>query len=126
MKNLLLAILLLAGNTFAQAPQKYLVTDPAPAGVTHCGVVLDTQAKVTVPVTAVTTAPAGNICQYNVTAFLNGAAAGPHQITATWIAIDPKGIFPPAESAPSVPFALDRPGTPSSPGGLAITATPRT
>ena len=84
-------------------------------GVSQCGVFLDTSAKVTVPVTAVTTPTPGNICQFDVST----VSPGPHSISMTAITVnDP--VWGSQESVKSVPFAFVRPAAPSAPASLQL------
>ena len=110
MKRALLAIVLLAALPVWAAP--FLVSDVLTAGVTQCGVYLDAQAKVTIPVTAVT---GGNICKHD----LSGISSGAHSVQFTAITVnDP--IWGSQESAKSLPLSFSRPGLPAAPAGLVL------
>jgi len=89
----------------------YVISDPTTQSVAACGIVIDSAAKVESPVATVA---GGKICKYDV----SGLTTGQHTITATFIGNDP--VWGRLESVPSLPLVLSRPGTPTSPGGLAI------
>jgi len=108
-----LALTLISLNSYAGP---FLVSDPLPTltpPITHCGVYLDTAAKVVVPVAL--TAPTGpSICRYD----LSGIASGNHTVNVTAIRIDP--IWGTVESGNSSPLAFVRPGIPPAPSGLTL------
>lgn len=106
----LLALLMFVSTPALASP--HVVTDPVAPGVTHCGVFLDSTAKVTIAVTAVT---GGNICKYNVA----GVSAGAHTIRMTAIINDP--LWGTQESPQSAPLAFTKPGVPPTPAGLNLT-----
>jgi len=91
-----------------------VITDPLTAGVTNCGVFLDANAKVTIPVTPITS-PVGNICKFDVST----VSAGTHTITMTAIIVDP--VFGTKESPQSLPLSFTVPATPAAPANLRLT-----
>ncbi len=111
MKNLLLSLFILPSVVVA-AP--FVTTDPTSVvGITQCGVYLDSAAKVSIPVTAVT---GGNICKFDA----SGVSTGSHSIQMTFITVnDP--IWGSLESAKSLPLNFVRPGVPAAPTGLGLT-----
>ena len=92
----------------------FVTSDATTQKVTHCGILLDTGAKVEVPVTTVT--PTSAICKYDV----GGVTVGSHTIKATFINVDP--VWGRSESVTSLPLDFARPdqtiATP--PSGLGI------
>jgi uncharacterized membrane protein len=105
MKRILLIALFIVQPAFA-AP---FVTADVVAGVASCGVYLDTNAKVTVPVT-------GTTCRYD----LAGLPAGSHVVKMTAITVaDP--LWGTQESAESAPLPFVKPGAPAAPSGLTLT-----
>ena len=115
MKRLLLSSLLLPSFALA-AP--FVTTDPTSvAGITQCGVYLDSAAKVTIPVTAATAPAVGNLCKFDV----GTVSVGSHSIQMTFITInDP--IWGSQESAKSSPLVFVRPAAPTAPTGLGLVA----
>ncbi len=92
--------------------QPFVVTDPVVAGVTQCGVFLNSAPKVTIPVTST---PGGNICKYSVGSVNNGS----HTIQMTAITVnDP--VWGSQESAKSAPLSFVRPAPPATPAGLTL------
>lgn len=113
MKRLLFAWLL--AYSLSASADPFAVSDVLTVGVSQCGVFLDTSAKVTIPVTAVT---GGNICQYD----LIGIPAGKHSLTMTAMTVgDP--VFGTAESVQSLPLVFTKPGIPVAPSGLKLCGT---
>lgn len=109
MRILLLVLALFSPIAFA-AP--FVVTNPLDASTVSCGVFLDTAAKVTIPITAVT---GGNICKFDI----GTVSTGSHIIAMSAIAVnDP--IWGSQESAKSVPLSFTRPGPPAVPTGLIL------
>jgi hypothetical protein len=109
MKLALYVLLAAVPLTASAAP--FVVSDPLDPRATHCGVLLDAAAKVTIPVTAAT---GGNICKFDV----GGIANGSHTIRMTAIAIDP--IWGSQESAESSPLSFVKPAPPATPGLLRL------
>jgi hypothetical protein len=90
-----------------------VISDATTQAVTHCGVTLDTSAKVDVPVEVVS---GGKRCKYDA----NSVTAGTHVIKMTYVNIDP--TWGRLESVDSAPLTFTRPANPSqTPGGLVIT-----
>jgi hypothetical protein len=113
MKRLLILLALVSLPALG-APS--VVSGVLTAGVSQCGVFLDSNAKVTIPVTAVTTPTPGNICQFDVST----VSPGSHTISMTAItASDP--IWGSQESAKSSPLAFTRPAAPTAPTNLQLT-----
>ena len=77
-----------------------VITDPVDNRTTHCGVFLDGDPKIVVPVTA---AGVGKICKYDV----SGVDVGTHIISMTAIVVDP--VWGDGESPQSVPLSFVRP-----------------
>lgn len=102
------ALLAFAGTAVA-AP--YVVTDPLMSHVTHCGVLVDAQPKVTIPVVV---QGADKICRFD----LAGLAAGSHTVKMTAIANDP--VYGTKESAESLPLSFVVPVVPSAPANLRL------
>lgn len=100
MRNILWLFFLLLGPAIAMATP-FVVSDPTTQKVTHCGIQLDSGAKVEVPVTSVSTTSA--ICKYDV----GGVTIGTHNIKATFINVDP--VWGRSESVFSVPLDFVRP-----------------
>lgn len=94
----LLHIWLWIGPAFA-AP--FAISDAVDNVATHCGIYMDGNPKVVIPVTAV---GPGKICKYDV----GHVDVGGHVITMTAIAQDP--VWGDVESPQSVPFTFVRPG----------------
>lgn len=110
-----LALLLLLVSPLAWAPP-FIISDPLAIGVNQCGVFVDSNPKRVIPVTAVTTPVAGNICKLDLFDF----TVGSHAVTMTAIINDPVwGSQESVQSSP--PLALVRPATPSGPSGLRLT-----
>ena len=110
MKKILGLVLLLAPILSYGAN---VVSDPTNQTVTHCGVTLDTNAKVDVPVETVT---GGKRCKFDA----NSVTAGTHVIKMTFINAD--SVWGRLESVDSAPLTFTRPANPSqTPGGLVIT-----
>ena len=106
------AAVLLAAATVHAAP--FVVSDPAPAAgqqPTHCGILLDSAAKVDVPVASDAT---GKYCKYDV----GSVSAGSHTVKATFVVID--SVWGRLESPVSAPFAFTRPVSPAAPGGFGL------
>lgn len=94
----------------------FVTSDPLSPGVTQCGVFLDAATKVTIPVTAVTSPTAGNICKFDV----GSVSVGNHTISLSAITVsDP--VWGSQESARSSPLAFTRPLPPAVPSGLLLT-----
>lgn len=103
-----LAVLVVALFAPAAFAAPFVVADVA-AGVAACGVLLDTQAKVTVPVT-------GTTCRYD----LASVPVGSHVVKMTALTVaDP--LWGTQESAESAPLPFVRPGVPAAPSGLTLT-----
>ena len=105
----LLCVLLLAPSLALAAKA---VSDPVDQRVTHCGVLLDANAKVTVPVTITSTV---KTCEYQLP---DSMANGSHSIRMTAIAIDP--LWGQVESTQSAPLAFVRPAAPATPAGARL------
>jgi hypothetical protein len=105
-------ILLCLSPTIFAAP--FVVSDSTTQTVTHCGILLDTNAKVEIPVTTVT--PTTAICKFDV----GNVSVGSHTIRATFINFDP--LWGRNESVQSVGFTFERPGASTliSPSGLGL------
>jgi hypothetical protein len=102
----LLATAILAALPFCTTAAPFVVSDPVTAGVTQCGVYMDTNSRATSPVVATTE---GNICKFD----LAGLAVGPHVVTMTAITVnDP--IWGSQESAKSNPLAFDLSAPPAA------------
>lgn len=106
-----LASIILFHGLAAAAP--FLVSDPYTGASlpTHCGILLDTAAKVEVPAVI---DPSGAICKYD----LASAPTGAHVVKARFILRDP--VWGVIESADSAPLNFLRPGAPTAPLGLSI------
>jgi hypothetical protein len=102
-----LLALLLSGTATAQR----VVSDPLAPCATHCGVFVDSLAKVASPVAPAPPPQSGNICNYAV----GWIPAGPHKIAMTT-------ICPLAESDPSALLAFDVPPVPPAPPMLQLVA----
>ena len=76
---------------------------------THCGVFVDSAAKVEIPITIDAT---GKYCKYDISTISTGS----HTIKMTHIAKDT--VWGNLESTESNPLVLVRPGAPSTPTGL--------
>jgi hypothetical protein len=92
----------------------FVISDAYTSGLspTHCGLLLDAQAKVDVPVAL--DAQGRPYCKFD----LAPVATGAHRIRATAVIIDP--VWGRLESAESLPFDFSRPGAPGVPSGLLI------
>lgn len=115
MKQLKLSIsiaLIFASSAALGAP--FVVSDLLTSGVSQCGILLDTGAKFSIPVTAVITPVPGNICKFD----LIGTGPGSHSIRMTAIISDP--VFGVKESLPSLPLAFTVPSAPAQPAGLLL------
>ena len=100
-----IAVLWLFSTVAVASP--FVVADVV-SGVTQCGVVVDTQPKVTVPAASL-------MCKYDVSAL----ATGSHTITMTAITVsDP--VWGTQESVPSAPFVFTRPAKPTAPSTLRL------
>jgi hypothetical protein len=112
MKKFILASLLLIPVLALSAP--FVTSDATTQKVTHCGILLDSGAKVEVPVVSVS--PTSAICKYDV----GGVVVGAHTIKATFINVDP--LWGRSESVYSVPLDFERPAQtiPTSPSGLGL------
>ncbi len=108
MKRLLL--LLFTSPAFASP---FVVSDPLTAGVTHCGLYLDSAAKVEVPVAK--DANNASICKFD----LASVSTGSHSLKATAIIKDP--VWGNQESVQTAPLAFVRPASPPTPAGLTLT-----
>lgn len=93
----------------------FVTSDPTAQKVTHCGILLDTGAKIEVPVVTVT--PTTAKCSYDV----GSVSIGTHTIKATFINVDP--LWGKTESVYSLPLNFERPNSAISnaPTGLDIT-----
>jgi len=111
MKTLLLTLLLGLPSIAIAGP--FVTSDPTTQIVTHCGYVLDVEAKVDSPIAVVT---GGNICKIDVGA----VAAGSHTLKATFVNIDP--VWGRSESVFSAPLTFVRPAStlPTAPTTLTI------
>jgi len=92
----------------------FVVSDPVPTGQvqpTHCGVWLDSQARVEI---AVTSSAAGPYCKYDV----GTVAVGSHTIKMTHVRKD--AVWGDMESVQSIPLAFPRPAPPSTPSGVSL------
>jgi hypothetical protein len=102
------AILLLALLPLAALAAPFVEADVV-AGVTQCGVVLDSQPKALVPAASLK-------CRFDLTASL---PSGAHTVTMTAITTaDP--VWGTQESSPSGPFSFTKPATPASPATLRL------
>jgi hypothetical protein len=112
MKRILSIILLLPAIASA-AP--FVTSDPTTQKVTHCGILLDSGAKLEIPVTSASATTA--ICKYDV----GNVTIGTHTIKATFINVDP--TWGKTESPYSIPLSFERPNSTVSnaPTGLDIT-----
>lgn len=110
MRRILVAAVLLAATSVVLA-SPFVVSDPVDPVVTHCGVLLDTQAKVVIPVTVES---GQKICKYD----LAGIARGSHVVRMTAIMNDP--IWGSQESAQSDPLSFVAPSAPNVPAGLEL------
>jgi hypothetical protein len=108
MKRTLLAVLIFPSAALA-AP--FVVSDPLAPVATHCGVFLDTGAKVVIPVTV---EGSGKICKFDLAGISNGS----HVVKMTGIVNDP--LWPAEESAQSAPLSFARPAAPAIPAGLRL------
>ncbi len=106
MKKLLILLFPLTVNA---AP--FVVSDPTTQAVTHCGMTIDTAAKVDSPVETVT---GGKRCKYDLALI----SAGAHTIKATYVNID--STWGRSESVASVPLNVTRPGPVTAPAGLVV------
>lgn len=107
-------ISLFALSSLANA-NPFVISDPLSPGVTQCGVLLDTNPKVTIPVTAVVTPAPANICKFDIRAVTPGS----HTIKMTAITVsDP--VFGSQESATSLPLVFVVPTAPIAPSGLQL------
>ena len=89
-----------------------IVSDLVAPGTAQCGVYVDAQPKVTVPVTAIT---GGVICKFDVATISTGS----HSVQMTAIAVnDP--VWGSQESGKSVPLTFVRPAQPTVPVGLVL------
>lgn len=110
MKRFLLVFLLMAPSLALAGP--FVVSDPLIAGVSQCGIYVDSEPKITVPVTVV---GGQNVCQWDA----GNVSEGSHTVQMTAIAVnDP--LWGSRESAKSAPFSFVRPSAPSAPAGLAL------
>jgi hypothetical protein len=95
----------------------FLESDPYPSASTpkptHCGIYLDTGAKVEVAATSDTS---GVYCKFDV----NSVAVGAHVAKATHILKDP--IWGNLESPMSNTVNFTKPGSPSAPSGFGLVA----
>jgi len=89
----------------------FVVTDALAPGVTHCGVFIDAQPKITVAVTA---QGASNICRFDAA----NIASGAHRVEMTAIINDP--LWGVQESLRSLPLDFTRPAAPAAPPGLRL------
>ena len=109
MKRLLSSLLLFPSFALA-AP--FVTTDPTSvAGITQCGVYLDSAAKVVISVTSVT---GGVICKQDV----GTVSVGTHTMRMTFIGND--AIWGSQEGPQSAPLSFTRPAAPSAPTGLGL------
>jgi hypothetical protein len=113
-KQIVMIAAMLASSMAEAAP--FLVADPYPAASTpkptHCGIYLDTGAKIEVAITSSTDGP---YCKYDLTAI----AAGAHVAKATHILKDP--TWGTQESTFSNTINFTRPAAPPAPAGLGLT-----
>lgn len=112
--NIKIALAVLIALPSLSFASPFVVSDATTQKVTHCGVMLDSGAKVDVPV--VSDSPTTAICKYDI----GGVSVGPHTIKTTFINIDP--IWGRSESVYSTPLDFVRPGDTVSqpPAGLNI------
>ena len=112
---LLFIIILLMVWASRSMAAPFAVSDPYPAASTpkptHCGVYLDTAAKVEIPVTVDAT---GTYCKIDLSAW----TVGTHTLKATHI-IKNTG-WSDVESGYSGPLVQSRPGIPSAPSGITL------
>jgi hypothetical protein len=108
-------MLVLTVLSFEVSAAPFLVSDPYPAAgspkPTHCGIYLDSGAKIEVAVTSDTS---GVYCKYDATS----VAIGAHVATATHIVKDP--AWGNLESVKSNAVNFTRPGPPSAPAGFGL------
>ena len=100
----------------------FVVTDPIPLTLlqaTHCGVFLDSLAKVVVPVIPATTTT-GTYCKYDVNTLTPTLAPGDHMVAMTYLVRDP--IWGDNESDKSLPLNFTKPGVPKVPGKPTLSA----
>lgn len=113
-KRFLIAIfLMMVANVANAAP--FVTSDPTTQKVTHCGILLNSGAKIEIPVTSASATTA--ICKYDI----GTVAVGTHTIKATFINIDP--VWGRSESVTSIPLDFVRPNNVvnNPPTGLDIT-----
>ena len=114
-KILIILFLLAMASEALSAP--FLESDPYPTASspkpTHCGIYLDTGAKVQVPITTDTS---GSYCKWDASA----VAVGAHVAKATHIIIDP--TWGNQESAFSNTVNFMRPGPPAAPSDFGLVA----
>jgi hypothetical protein len=108
MKKLFLLIGLLYPLFVSASP--FIVSDDTAQDVTHCGVFIDSDPKIDIPVTDTKS------CKYDI----NYVSVGAHTIKFTYVKIDP--IWGRSESVESAPFTFTRPSQTIevSPSGLLI------
>lgn len=107
MKRLLVLLLIPAVHA---AP--FVTSDPVDTGTTSCGVFMDANPKVTVPVTLI----AGvKVCQYDLATLSSGS----HTIQMTAI-IAATATNTGGESAKSLPLAFIKQVAPAAPAGLGL------
>jgi hypothetical protein len=101
MKHVLLLVTGLYALCSIAIASPFVTSDPTTQKVTHCGILLDSGAKVDVPVT--TTNATSAVCKYDISL----VTVGPHTIKATFVNIDP--IWGRSESVTSAPLDFVRP-----------------
>lgn len=92
----------------------FIVSDPVPAGQvqpTHCGVWLDTAARIEIPVTS---SAGGPYCKFDV----GTVSIGSHTIKMTHVRKD--AVWGDMESVQSVPLVFPRPAPPGTPSGVSL------
>lgn len=108
------ALALLLSDSLAAAP--FVISDAYTAGVkpTHCGLLLNSAAKVDVPVAL---DAAGNpYCRFDI----GTVGTGAHVVKATAVLLD--AVWGRLESAESLPLSFSRPAAPGVPSSLKLRA----
>lgn len=118
MKRILIALALLVSSAASAAP---FFTADVVVGTTSCGIIIDAEPKVVVPVKTVAISaarPTGVFCEYDVA----GLTPGSHTIKATAIAVaDP--VYGTQESAETAPLTTVKPAAPAVPQNPKLAAT---
>lgn len=111
MRKLLLLLLACAAPAFA-AP--FVESDPVDSGTSQCGVFLDANAKLVIPVNV--NAAGQKTCKYDLATL----ATGSHTIAMTVI-IPASANNTGGESLKSLPFTFIKQAAPAAPGNLGLT-----